>query len=333
MINKDENNKVISVGAINITDVFRLCTYIKPFSRKLKIKLRKEESIDYHTNYPFEVYYATRIFNTFIKMVLRDVIFNHILYKHNYNKSIYLRKETNSKVIRNMCRKYGVLPSMPIYKVVMKMNMKENFKFSYLDLYNEILNEYLEHTYNGTLQEGIRETKTADDYLKQLTTRFPHVSKQIIKRIVNDGVSAMYMPVKNHKVDFIVCDFHHAKDRICAISNKDSYKDMLPHYNALIRYTKKYKDDNFYAVFTDEEQAKIEAGEKDVSGLCIFTLAYVKLYVKGKKRDSYKHIYKIKNTNQSTYKYYIQRSDVKTSSIKYLYRRFNERYEPVNNTK
>lgn len=92
------------------------------------------------------------------------------------------------------------------------------------------------------------------------------------------------MPVKSKKTDVIVCDFHHAKDRICAVLNATSYSTMLPHYKALVTFLGKYKDDNFYAVSTDEEQAKIEAGEKEVSGLAIYTLAYVKLFVKGRKR-------------------------------------------------
>jgi glutathione peroxidase-family protein len=139
------------------------------------------------------------------------------------------------------------------------------------------------------------------------------------------------MPVKSRKTDVIVCDFHHAKDRICAILNINSYSVMLPHYQALVKFLGKYKDDNFYAIFTDEEQAKIEAGEKEVSGLCIYTLAYVKLFAKGRKKARYKHIYKIMRTNRSNYEYYIQRKNVKTNRLKYLYRRVNERYESINN--
>lgn len=331
MIIFNENDQVIANGAIYITDILRLCTYIKPFGRKLKIKLRKEEKIGYETGYPFEVYYATRIFNTFIKTMLRDVIFKHILYQHNAYKSIHLRQETNKGGIKYKCKKFKMLPNMPIYEVVLKMKFKNSFKYKTLELYHELLAEYKQQTFNGELSEGLVETRTVDYYLNDLQLRFPAVQKNIIKKIINDGMQGLYMPVKNAKTDVIICDFHHAKDRVCAVLNKNSYSTMLPHYRALIRFSKKYTDDNFYAVFTDEEQAQIEAGEKDVSGLCIFTMAYVKLFVKGEKRKRYKHIYKIMRTNQTSYKYYIQRNNVKTNRIKYLYRRFNERYEPINN--
>ena len=333
MIIFNEDDKVIANGAIYITDILRLCDYIKPFRRKLQVKLRKEEKITYEINYPFEVYYATRIFNTFIRKMLRDVIFNHVLYQHNSFKSIYLRKEEDLKEIKYKTKKFKMLPNMPIYNVVLRMKYKSAYKYKSLSLYRELLEEFKQQTYNGDLQEGIKEIKTVEDYLPELQERFPAVQKNIIKRIIKDGIAGMFMPVKNCKTDVIICDFHHARDRICAVLNYNSYSDMLPHYKALIRFSEKYKDDNFYAVFTDEEQQKIEAGEKNVSGLCIFTMAYVKLFVKGKKRARYKHIYKITRTNQNTYKYYIQRNNVKTSRIKYLYRRFNERYEPINNTK
>ncbi len=333
MIVFDDNDKVIANGAIYITDILRLCDYIKPFRRKLQIKLRKEEKITYEISYPFEVYYATRIFNTFIKTMLRDVMFHNVMYKHNNFKSIFLQKETNIKAIKFKQKKFKMLPTMPIYNVILRMQHKNNYLYKNLNLYKELLDEFKQQTFNGDLQEGVKEIKTSDDYLETLVLRFPNVQKNIIKKIIKDGIAGMFMPVKNYKTDVIVCDFHHAKDRVCAVLNSNSYSTMLPHYKALIRFSEKYKDDSFYAVFTDEEQEKIEAGEKDVSGLCIFTMAYVKLFVKGKKRARYKHIYKIARTNQNTYKYYIQRNNVKTNRIKYLYRRFNERYEPINNTK
>lgn len=328
-----KDDKVIANGAIYITDILRLCEQIKPFRRKLQIKLRKEENIGYLGHYPFEVYYATRLFNTFIKTMLRDVMFNNVMYKHNNYKCIYLRRETDPRIVKIKQKKFKMLPTMPVYDIVLRMQLKSNYRYRYLNVYKELLEEFKQQTFNGELSEGIKTIKTADDYIKDLSIRFPSVEKKVIRSIIKDGVTGMFMPVKNYKTDVVVCDFHHARDRICAVLNKNSYSTMLPHYSALIRFTEKYKDNNYYAVFTDEEQAKIEAGEKDVSGLCIFTMAYVKLFVKGKKRGKYKHIYKIMRTNQNSYKYYIQRNNVKTNRIKYLYRRFNERYQPINDPK
>ena len=139
MIIFNDKEEVIASGAIYITDVLRLCDYVKPFRRKLQIKLRKEEKISYYYNYPFEVYYITRIFNTFIKMMLEDVMFNHVLYKHNAYKSIYLTKETNPKTIKYLCRKYSALPNMPIYKILLRMKYKGNYRFNNLTLYNDLL--------------------------------------------------------------------------------------------------------------------------------------------------------------------------------------------------
>jgi len=105
-----------------------------------------------------------------------------------------------------------------------------------------------------------------------LKERFPIMEVKTIRKLINDGMQGLYMPVKNYRTDVIVCDFHHAKDRICAILNKNSFNQMQPHYKALIRFLGKYTDKYYYAVFTDEEQALIEANQKEISGLCIYTM-------------------------------------------------------------
>jgi len=144
MIQYNQNDEIVGNGAIYITDIIRLCEYVKPFHKKLQVKLRKEEHIDYKTNYPFEVYYATRIFNVFIKEMLKDVIFNNICYKHNTYKSLYLVKETHPQVISSRCKYTGALPNMPIYSVTLKMKYKNEYLYKRMSLFGELAKQFKE---------------------------------------------------------------------------------------------------------------------------------------------------------------------------------------------
>lgn len=328
-----KDGKVIQNGMIYITDVVRLCDFIKPFDKKTTIKLRKEEKISYYHNYPFETYYATRVFNVFLKMVLEDVIYNHIMFKFTPKKVLYLRKEENTKLIKKYCRRYSLIPSMPIYSVVFKMTYKQKFLYKNLRLYGNILDDFIRQHKEANLAEGIKKTKTIKHYLPELQKRFPVYDDKFLLKLIKEVFGALFMPVKIWNTDVIVCDLHHSKNRICSITNPHSSASMLTHYQSLVRYQKKYKDNYFYLLLNDKSQKSIEKGETYVRGLSIYTFQYIKLYQKKYSRQNYKHVYRIMRSNRHSYPRYIQKAYVKVDRLKYLYRRVDERYEPINNTK
>lgn len=330
MIVFDEDGRVVAHGIFTMVDVFRAYEHIPPIRKKIVSRLRKELGISRFNIYPFETYYATKIFIYFFRQVLKDIMFNKVRYVHSQYKSLFLRQSESFYYKRSFCRKYDALPSMPIFEIVLRAQRREKVAYKHIFLYNELQEEFKIKTLNGELSAGIKQDKKAEDYYDYVYERFPTVPRKIIRKIIKDGFSSLYYPVSKRRADLVIQDLDNATKRICIIKNQNSYVKNTSLYAQFTKFTNQKKDKSYYMILDDEQHQKVVQGEKMISGVVVHTFLNVKFMVK--KTKSFKHIYKIKNSTRLNYQNQILYTNVKTSRLQYIFRRIDSRYEPIVNT-
>jgi len=113
--------------------------------------------------------------------------------------------------------------------------------------------------------------------------------------------------------------------------NWDGYTKNSSLYCAFMNYTKCKNDKHYYLILSDEDHEKVQKKVKIINGLVVQSFMMVQWMVKGRKE--FKHIYRLKKVKSGLYDRLIFKTDVKTSNLEYIFRRFHSRYEPISNAK
>lgn len=317
------------VEMVNITlyDVYILQSFLEEIPRKTIVELVKQHKIS-RTRYPEEVKIAIKIFADFFKLMLQDVIKNKVQFKYSRNKTIKLNKVVHEPTLKKVCKKNQLIPSMPVYTVILQDRLRGHYLKKNLIIYNELGEELMGGNRMGTLTLGILKNKTTNDYLEDIQKLYQGLPIKYIRKIINHGLKYLFLPISKRHVCYMVSEYTPTMRKIQFMTADDIYSKFYAKHQ-MVKFTGNHKRDTYYAVLTDEQKKELDAGQKEINTFCMFSIKFVKLFWK-KTFMKYKHVYQIADTSQFTYKFTIIKQNVETRRLKYVYRRINNRLKPVN---
>lgn len=312
---------------ITIYDVFLLQPFAQEIPRKTAIKIKKQ--LKWHkSKLREEVRVCVYVFLAFFKMMIKDILVNHVMFRYSKLKNIRLKRVTHPATIKAMCKHNMLIPSMPIHSVMLQSKNEYFFKTKFMILKNELNDILTEQNQNGYATEGVKAVHNVFTYIKPIKELFPDLSEQLIRKIISFGLKYLFLPLDNKHIQLRITEYKKTPLDLQRITNTEVYSY---NYNKIQLVRSLYSEENkkCYAILTDEQKESLSK-EETIDQTCCRGIDGVKL-VQRKTRLMYKHVYEIVDANPKDYK--LRRiQNVKTSDLKYVYRRVNNRLKPINNS-
>lgn len=312
--------------SLTLYDIFLLQPFLEDISKEARIQIQKRIGSK-TTKYPQELRIGVRLFGEFFNMLVVDLMTKPIYFRYSKLKTIKLFRQEHTPIIKQTCRYLGVLPSMPVYNIVLQDYFKGKVRKKHFILYNELKEMLQTKTKesdlctNSTIQVGVH------TYVPIFKKIYPELPEQIIRKILNHGIKYLFLPLQNKQIRMSISLYNPIQYKLQMLSSETpgtvSFKK-----SAMVRYGKHYRHECFYALLSDRQKELLDSGAESIRTHHIFSMDLVKLFVR-KKYKRYKHVYKIKDTHWRSHRFSIFINDVQASSLEYVYRRVNFRFKPV----